>query len=89
MHIYADADALPNAIKEILLRAAMRLGIGLTLVANKNLQIPKSAHITTIRVGQGFDVVDAAIVERVKPDDLVITATYPWRPWSSKSRPTR
>lgn len=77
MHIYADADALPNAIKEILFRAAVRLRIGLTLVANKTLQIPMSELIRTIRVGQGFDVVDAAIVELVKSGDLVITADIP------------
>ncbi|QLA16226.1 YaiI/YqxD family protein [Desulfolutivibrio sulfoxidireducens] len=77
MHIYADADALPNAIKEILCRAAIRLGIGLTLVANKKLHIPQSQYITTIRLGQGFDVVDAAIVDRIKPGDLVITADIP------------
>jgi uncharacterized protein YaiI (UPF0178 family) len=77
MHIYADADALPNAIKEILFRAAMRRHIGLTLVANKTLYIPESEFIATIRVGQGFDVVDAAIVELVAPGDLVITADIP------------
>ncbi len=77
MHIYADADALPGAIKEILFRAALRRGLGLTLVANKTLQVPTSPHISTIRVGQGFDVVDAAIVEMVKPGDLVITADIP------------
>lgn len=77
MHIYADADALPTAIKEILFRAAMRLGLRLTLVANKTLHVPASEHIDAIRVGQGFDVVDAAIVERVGPGDLVITADIP------------
>jgi hypothetical protein len=77
MRIYADADALPGAIKEILFRAAMRRRIGLTLVANKNLAIPESEHISAIRVGQGFDVVDAAIVDMVQPGDLVITADIP------------
>lgn len=77
MHIYADADALPTAIKEILFRAAMRRRIRLTLVANKTLYVPPSDYIATVRVGQGFDVVDAAIVERVAPGDLVITADIP------------
>ncbi|OLN26553.1 hypothetical protein DVDV_2610 [Desulfovibrio sp. DV] len=77
MHIYADADALPGPIKEILCRAAVRLGLRLTLVANKTLQIPPSPLIATIRVGQGFDVVDAAIVKLVSPGDLVITADIP------------
>jgi len=77
MHIYADADALPNAIKEILFRAAMRLKLRLTLVANKTLRVPESEYIDAIRVGQGFDVVDAAIVDRVHAGDLVITADIP------------
>lgn len=77
MHIYVDADALPNPIKEILFRAAKRRRIGLTLVANKTLAVPLSEYITAIRVGQGFDVVDAAIVEHVASGDLVITADIP------------
>ncbi len=77
MHIYADADALPNPIKEILFRAAVRLRLGLTLVANKTLAVPASAYIRAVRVGQGFDVVDTAIVEQVLPGDLVITADIP------------
>lgn len=77
MRIYADADALPTPIKEILFRAAQRLRVGLTLVANKSLAVPESEFVSAIRVGQGFDVVDAAIVERVAPGDLVITADIP------------
>ena len=77
MHIYADADALPGPIKEILCRAAVRLRLQLTLVANKVLQIPPSPFIAAIRVGQGFDVVDAAIVKLVSPGDLVVTADIP------------
>lgn len=77
MHVYADADALPNPVKEILFRAAVRLRLGLTLVANKALAAPESEFIRTVRVGRGFDVVDAAIVERVAPGDLVITADIP------------
>ncbi|MEW5773864.1 MAG: YaiI/YqxD family protein [Thermodesulfobacteriota bacterium] len=77
MHVYADADALPTPIKEILFRAAQRLRMGLTLVANKTLAVPESEFISALRVGQGFDVVDAAIAERVAPGDLVVTADIP------------
>lgn len=77
MHILVDADALPGPIREILFRAAQRLRLRLTLVANKNLQVPGSEFISTIRVGQGFDVVDEAIVEMVQAEDLVITADIP------------
>lgn len=77
MHIYADADALPTPIKEILFRAAQRLRLGLTLVANKTLAVPESEFIDAVRVGQGFDVVDAVIAERVAPGDLVVTQDIP------------
>ncbi len=74
MRILVDADALPTAIKDILLRAGQRLSLEVILVANKNLQLPLSESIKLIRVAQGFDVVDDAIVELVGPGDLVVTA---------------
>lgn len=77
MHILVDADALPGPIREILFRAAQRQRLRLTLVANKILQVPGSEFISTVRVGQGFDVVDEAIVEMVQAGDLVITADIP------------
>ncbi|HES76417.1 MAG TPA: YaiI/YqxD family protein, partial [bacterium] len=40
-HIYVDADACPKVIKDILYRAAERLGVPLTLVANRPLSTPR------------------------------------------------
>lgn len=77
MHIWIDADACPNVIKEILFRAADRVKIPLTLVANQSLRTPPSKYINSIRVGAGFDVADNEIVRRVKSGDLVITADIP------------
>jgi len=77
MHIWVDADACPTAIKDILLRAAMRLKLETTLVANKSLSVPVSPYLATMRVGQGFDVVDETIAALVQPGDLVITADIP------------
>ncbi len=39
MNIWVDADACPSAIKDILFRAAQRVRIQLTLVANRPLRI--------------------------------------------------
>src|SRR4029077_5067234 len=50
MHIWVDADACPLVIKEILYRAAERLEIPLTLVANKLLGVPRSSWIRSIQV---------------------------------------
>lgn len=77
MHIWVDADACPNFIKEILLRAVMRCKIETTFVANKQLSLPLSAYVAAMRVGQGFDVVDDTIAELVRPGDLVVTADIP------------
>lgn len=77
MRIWVDADACPNPIKEILFRAAERLKIQLTLVANKPLRTPPSAYINTIQVAAGFDVADDKIAQEVCAGDLVVTADIP------------
>ena len=77
MHIWVDADACPKAIKEILFRAATRTGIGVTLIANQLLAVPRSPHIRAVQVAKGFDVADNEIARRVAPGDLVITSDIP------------
>jgi uncharacterized protein len=77
MQIWVDADACPVVIKEILYRAAERLRISLTLVANQALRTPPSAFIKTIQVGAGFDIADNLIVQQLQTGDLVITADIP------------
>jgi uncharacterized protein YaiI (UPF0178 family) len=75
--IWVDADACPKVIKEILFRAADRVGVAVTLVANQPLQVPRSRHIRSIRVAAGFDVADNHIVQQAEAGDLVITADIP------------
>ncbi len=77
MHIWVDADACPNVIKDILYRAAERVRLPLTLVANQPLRVPSSAHVRTLVVPGGFDEADDEIVRRVSAGDLVITADIP------------
>ena len=77
MHLWVDADACPNVIKDILYRASERLNLPLTLVANQPLRIPRSPHIRSLVVPGGFDVADDEIVRRIAPGDLVITADIP------------
>jgi uncharacterized protein YaiI (UPF0178 family) len=77
MRIWVDADACPNTIKEILYRAAERVGVQVVLVANQTLRVPRSPHIRTLQVASGFDVADRRIVAELAPGDLVITADVP------------
>ncbi len=77
MQIWVDADACPGVIKEIIFRAAERLHIQTTLVANQMLRTPPSKFIRAIQVPSGFDVADRHIVDQLNPGDLVITADIP------------
>lgn len=77
MAIWVDADACPKVIKDILCRAAERVKIPLTFVANQYISTPPSTVISSIQVPSGFDVADNEIVQRAKPGDLVITQDIP------------
>jgi uncharacterized protein YaiI (UPF0178 family) len=77
MQIWVDADACPRVIKEILFRAAQRVGVKTTLVANQPMQIPGSDYIEAVQVRSGLDVADGYIVQHLQPEDLVITADIP------------
>jgi uncharacterized protein YaiI (UPF0178 family) len=77
MEIWVDADACPNAVKEILFRASERLGVQVTLVANGPVSTPPSPLIRSVRVSAGFDVADNEILKRLSAGDLVITADIP------------
>ena len=74
IQIWVDADACPNVIKEILFRAAKRVAIKTTLVAN---QIPGSPYIEAVQVRSGLDVADTYIAQHLESGDLVITADIP------------
>jgi uncharacterized protein YaiI (UPF0178 family) len=77
MRIFIDADAFPNVIKDVLIRASMRLNVPLCFVANKPVRVAGAANISFIQVAEGLDVADDRISELVQPGDLVITADIP------------
>jgi hypothetical protein len=77
MRIWVDADALPGAIKEIILRAARRLKIPTVLVANKHVGVGLGPYVSLVRVTRGPDVADAHIVEASAPGDFCVTADIP------------
>ena len=76
-NIWVDADACPNVVKQILFRAAERTQTPLILVANQQLQVPRSRFVRAVRVSAGFDVADNHIVQQARAGDLVITADIP------------
>lgn len=77
MKIWIDADACPGPIREIIVRAAIRLGIHAVFVANKALLLPTSPLLSSVQVSLGPDIVDHYLVEQAQPFDLVITQDIP------------
>lgn len=77
MHILVDADSCPGIIKEILYRAADRTGTRMTLVADRLLTIPPSAHIQRIQVTTGLNAADTRIIDLAQPGDLIVTDDIP------------
>ena len=78
MKIWIDADATPREVKEIVFRAARRLGIETVLVANQRLQPPPgNTFVSVVRVDGGPDVADQHIVAHAQPGDLVVTQDIP------------
>ena len=77
MKIYIDADAFPNVIADILIRASERLNVPLVFVANKPLRVKISTNISVVLVEEGADVADNCIVEFAQCGDLIITSDIP------------
>jgi uncharacterized protein YaiI (UPF0178 family) len=76
--LWIDADAAPADVKQIVFRAAKRLGVQTILVANRLLETPRGLPmVRSIQVRDGADEADRFIVAHGQPGDLVITADLP------------
>lgn len=75
--LWVDADALPNVLREIILRASDRFSLAVTFVANQNINIPRSTYVSTLQVLQGADVADQMIVDKMQALDIVVTQDIP------------
>jgi uncharacterized protein len=76
--IWVDADAAPRDAKEIVYRAARRLGIPAVLVANRRLATPRdNPLVSAVWVQGGPDVADRHIAEHALAGDLAVTADIP------------
>lgn len=75
--IWVDADALPRAAREILVRASRKREVEITFVRNGWMEKPKSPRVEVILVSQGADIADDRIVEEIASGELCITADIP------------
>jgi uncharacterized protein len=78
MTLWIDADATPQAVKEICLRASERLALATVFVANQRVPLLAGyAHVTAVRVDGGPDVADLYIAEHALAGDVAVTADIP------------
>jgi uncharacterized protein YaiI (UPF0178 family) len=77
VQIWVDADACPAEIKALIFRMSQRRRVPACLVANRQMYTPPSSPVTLVCVPKEPDAVDHYIVQRVMPDDIVITADIP------------
>lgn len=75
--VWIDADACPKPVRQIVFRAAARLGLTVRVVANTPVPVPSSPLVHLVLVPPGADVADAEIVASLAPGDLVVTADIP------------
>ena len=75
LRIFVDADACP--VKKEVYRVAKRYGLEVTLVAASYMRIPESSWLALEVVGDGLDAADDFIIERIGPDDILITGDVP------------
>lgn len=75
--VWVDADAAPAAVRDILVRASLKRGVDVVLVANRWMQKPRAARVSVVTVADGADVADDYIVERCERGDLVVTFDIP------------
>ena len=76
--LWIDADAVPQPVKAICLRACERLSLAAVFVANQRVPIPPGyAHVSAVRVDGGPDVADRHIAEHAVAGDVAVTADIP------------
>ena len=73
--LYIDADACP--VKAEAYKVAARHDIGVEVVANSPIAVPREPGIRRVVVESGPDVADDYIAERARRGDVVITADVP------------
>ncbi len=73
--IYIDADACP--VKRETLSIARNRKVSVVLVGNETQNLSRYADrpgVECVQVGAGRDAADFAIIERLEPQDIVVTA---------------
>ena len=78
MKLWIDADAAPQAVKEICFRTSDRLALETVLVANHRVMLPPGyVYLNAIRVDGSQDAADRYIAEHAEAGDVAVTQDIP------------
>jgi uncharacterized protein YaiI (UPF0178 family) len=77
MTIWVDADSCPRPVRELIIRAAIRLGLPAVFVADRPLADVAGPGIAFRLCPTGADSADDLIVEAAGPGDLAVTRDLP------------
>jgi uncharacterized protein YaiI (UPF0178 family) len=74
-NIYVDGDGCP--VKDEIVRVAHRHGLTVHLVSNQWHRDPDHPLVRKVVVPEGGDAADDWIAERIRPNDIAVTADIP------------
>lgn len=74
MILFVDADACPVTRDAVSVARSRRIPVVLVSNESQNLERHARSGVETVRVGTGPDAADFAIVARLSPGDVVVTA---------------
>ena len=77
MRLWVDADACPQAVREIIIRAALRRQVDTRFVSDGFIVLPPSPLLVHVPVERGPDAADRYIVATAEPGDLAVTQDLP------------
>jgi uncharacterized protein YaiI (UPF0178 family) len=75
IEIFVDGDACP--VKDEVYAVSSRVGLGVVVVANQRINVPRDLGVEMVVVEAGPDAADDWIAEEIRPHDIVITADIP------------
>lgn len=77
MRVWIDADACPRAVKDLVIKFALKRNFEVLLVAGQSQVRPAFACVRLIVVPSGPDAADDYLVEHAAPGELVICSDIP------------
>ncbi len=75
--LWLDGDACPRAVRDVVFRAAERIGLPAVFVANRPVRLLRSRWVRAVQVDLGPDVADHHILREAGSKDLVVTDDIP------------